>query len=890
MQWQRGFGWCLFVLLSTFAFLILPFGCSSGVDGPLIKFSASNQFPKAAEENGGETVAITMEALNKDGQAIADGSTIVLTTTLGTFKKGESINQISVTTTSGVATAQFFPSNVAGSAIITAKSEFGQNTLTLIILEDKTKEPVVEASKEEVVKDSGPPEPAPGDESSAIIPVKIEITVRDKKLKADGQEMTEISAKILEPKLSVKVMEGYKLVFRTTLGKLLDYNNRKPIPEEKVNGQGTGEYLVSYNKRGSYRAFLQAGIRAGTAIIEAELSNESFDGNARVPVSIVELGFLEFQKIDPDTIGTAGSGKEVTTVSVKVLDTNNDPFPEGTRVYFSLTNPVGGASVTTSEALTNDKGIAFTQVKSGVSTGSVTVKALVAIDVPPAISQCPAACNSDADCASCGYSCHLRKCKKTIQSLSPSIAIVGGRPSYRGMTLSCDDRNIGGFVGQVGSNVSNSINTNCSVRLGDRFTNKVGFPTQVLFMSEAGAIDASGATTAGTGGNPNAGTVRVSIRTQNPPPADVDPMSVPNVNNCKDPQCSQPQNNGYWLPYNCTKATNLGSSQTLYVEPWYTDRFGRVRNPRDGLVTVVAYTNGEEQFTDVNQNGRYDVGEPFVDLGEPYLDVNDNGKWDQRLPGLPNGEQFVDIPCTEEQVKNKQNGCKTVGVGNGRRDGPNGLWDVDTLIWKKTWILWTGCRKSIAAKINPTVNLRTCTAIPFQEGAYRLKASATNPLSSNASDSYNLDQYEKLKFDKAYVIEPGRPLESKFLWVDENLNPLTPASTANYQAIGANMNFVPNVPDLSSNNSTLFGFNIHTLETPTTGSAFVQETVIEPTTFYGVMYPRLWSHRVFMLDANAQRDAQAIPASLSAAIRVTTKGAGSLVGCNHSVTFNGSSF
>jgi len=37
-------------------------------------------------------------------------------------------------------------------------------------------------------------------------------------------------------------------------------------------------------------------------------------------------------------------------------------------------------------------------------------------------------------------------------------------------------------------------------------------------------------------------------------------------------------------------------------------------------VTVVAYTTGEESFTDTNSNGLFDTGEPFVDLDEPYFE------------------------------------------------------------------------------------------------------------------------------------------------------------------------------------------------------------------------------------------------------------------------------
>jgi hypothetical protein len=91
----------------------------------------------------------------------------------------------------------------------------------------------------------------------------------------------------------------------------------------------------------------------------------------------------------------------------------------------------------------------------------------------------------------------------------------------------------------------------------------------------------------------------------------------------------------------------------------------RTTNPRDGLVTVIAWVRGEEGYVDQNRNGRYDAGEPFIDLGEPYLDVNDNGQWDP-------GEWFLDVN------------------GNGVYDGPNGKWDSDTIIWTQARVVYTG--------------------------------------------------------------------------------------------------------------------------------------------------------------------------------------------------------
>ena len=90
----------------------------------------------------------------------------------------------------------------------------------------------------------------------------------------------------------------------------------------------------------------------------------------------------------------------------------------------------------------------------------------------------------------------------------------------------------------------------------------------------------------------------------------------------------------------------------------------RTHNPRDGLVTFIAATQGEEGFTDLNGNGQWDQGEPFFDLGEPYADSNDNNEWDP-------GEPYIDVN------------------GNGQYDGPNGKWDSNTTIWTVGHVMYT---------------------------------------------------------------------------------------------------------------------------------------------------------------------------------------------------------
>lgn len=59
--------------------------------------------------------------------------------------------------------------------------------------------------------------------------------------------------------------------------------------------------------------------------------------------------------------------------------------------------------------------------------------------------------------------------------------------------------------------------------------------------------------------------------------------------------------------------------------------------PIDGRATFIAYTNGAEDFEDLNGNHVFDEGEEWVNLPEAFADHNENGTHDS-------GEYFVDVP------------------------------------------------------------------------------------------------------------------------------------------------------------------------------------------------------------------------------------------------------
>jgi hypothetical protein len=99
--------------------------------------------------------------------------------------------------------------------------------------------------------------------------------------------------------------------------------------------------------------------------------------------------------------------------------------------------------------------------------------------------------------------------------------------------------------------------------------------------------------------------------------------------------------------------------------------------PADGRVMVMVTTIGQESFTDLNGNGQWDPGEPFVDQPpEVFLDANENGVFDP-------GEFFID------------------SNNNGVYDGtPNGVWDPQIQIADQGPIVFSG---------NPTIDIEPMT-------------------------------------------------------------------------------------------------------------------------------------------------------------------------------------
>jgi hypothetical protein len=215
------------------------------------------------------------------------------------------------------------------------------------------------------------------------------------------------------------------------------------------------------------------------------------------------------------------------------------------------------------------------------------------------------------------------------------FTVVGAKPTGARFSLDCRPYNVPAMTVHdcLYSRYKGADRyVSCTATMGDRHGNMVAVPTLVSFQTEAGLITPAALSPAfdeGGDGSNLGDAIGVLDVYGGPLPLDVAPKAGEASND---------------LDFGCGL---------------------RTANPRDGLVTVVAMVRGEEGFVDLDLDGQYDPGEPFIDQGEPFLDEDDDGVRDP-------GEWFLDVN------------------GDGLYTGPNGVWDADTVLWTQARVLYTG--------------------------------------------------------------------------------------------------------------------------------------------------------------------------------------------------------
>ncbi|QRN99427.1 hypothetical protein JRI60_10580 [Archangium violaceum] len=304
-------------------------------------------------------------------------------------------------------------------------------------------------------------------------------------------------------------------------------------------------------------------------------------------------------------MGVRGSGfNEQAQITFNLKDSSNRPAV-GVKVTFSIPNAPMNTTVTPF-GYTNAQGDVTATISAGPTIGAIVV--------------------------------HATAIPGLVEVDSPTIGIRGAKPTNNGLSIQCNLVNIAAYVSP---DPPAAFDVGCKVKVVDRYNNPVGTGTPVNFKAEAGNITTSVNTTpySPTGNNINEGEGSVTFKTRGGTnfPVDVTPLEA----------------NPSQFPFSRSKEPRVLSGQLE-------------RNPRDSLVTIIAYTRGEEYFSDDNSNGIRDANEQFIDQGEPYVDSNDNGVRDE-------GEIYIDE-----------------APADGKWNPPNGVWDKDTSIWSEAFILYTG--------------------------------------------------------------------------------------------------------------------------------------------------------------------------------------------------------
>lgn len=136
-------------------------------------------------------------------------------------------------------------------------------------------------------------------------------------------------------------------------------------------------------------------------------------------------------------------------------------------------------------------------------------------------------------------------------------------------------------------------------------------------------------------------------------------------------------------------------------EPCWNDG-SKIHNPRDGVVTLVAYVPGAPPSG-------------LDSFGEPYVDANDNGQWDP-------GEPYLDVNH------------------NGQYDKPSGQQVPQVMLWKAIRMVWSGPVNQTwsSIKANPTTITCTAAACGNSQLTLHLVDGNLNPLAAFSGSSISL--------------------------------------------------------------------------------------------------------------------------------------------------------
>ncbi|MBI5067842.1 MAG: hypothetical protein HZB56_06340 [Deltaproteobacteria bacterium] len=382
---------------------------------------------------------------------------------------------------------------------------------------------------------------------------------------------------------------------------------------------------------GTATVTLTAAASAGVATISAAMTSAP-SVSAGTTVTMPALGAFQVVLTQYPVMGVRYSGyREANQITFQALDNGGQAYPSGLQVAFSH------------ERL----GDSYLGIAPDCLAGPPA--SCVATGVTDATGRVAVVLNSGRVAGVVSVSATATAGGATASGSAANLPIIGAKASGSHITVDCGRKNVPALTNDDCTNSQWVENVTCTATFADRFNNVLGVATLVTFASEAGAAGQPATTPAYDPTKAPTSQGNLGIAT-----------NIIRVNGGKLPRDVPPFAGERWVAHDldgCGNGSNL------------------VHNPRDGLVTIIATALGEEGFVDLNGNGQFDAGEPFIDMGEPYVDDNDNGRWDL-------GETFIDTN------------------GNGTYDGPDGQWEASKVIWAETRVVYTGYLEQVVTTGN----------------------------------------------------------------------------------------------------------------------------------------------------------------------------------------------
>jgi len=222
---------------------------------------------------------------------------------------------------------------------------------------------------------------------------------------------------------------------------------------------GDGKVSTSYRAKGC----------SGNDQVTASLEGSTAQAFATLSIAPPQANGFTFVNAVPPTIvlkGTGGGGNrsESSTVSFRVVDSNNSPIG-GVKVNFALTTYLGGLSLSPDSAVSSSEGLVSVNVFSG--------------DIPTTVRVIATALPGDTG-------------GQEVSSVSDILTVSTGLPDQDSISLSVTE----GFVVEDGF-TKDGITRTVTVRMADKFNNPVPDGTAASFTTEYGAIQPSCRTTSG---------------------------------------------------------------------------------------------------------------------------------------------------------------------------------------------------------------------------------------------------------------------------------------------------------------------------------------------------------------------------------------------------------